>query len=354
LAADDRAAGTGAGDRLALNVHYRPGVAEFVPARRASVSTAATIVQRVAGAAAVLVVVGVLLAPRTPHDGYDPSAVAVGVATVVAGWILATFVPPLPPLPDRLWDGVAAAACLAGTGFTLALGHPGGRPVAGTAALLGAAVAVHVTARALRGPASGVLGVLAVLALLGTSPWPVAPGSGLGVVWLPVTVVAVVAVVLRRWRGRRLPALLLAAGGAAVALVATVPVAPPAGPAGAWTHRAAAGGVLRTWGDGVFGAPAAETHVLAAQVVWLAVLLALGSGLLLSRYRPELLLATLTVAGVAAVLHVLHGGSRHLIPHVPVVVALAAAVLPGLRTAAGEPAAPAWAEAAAAPEPVSR
>ena len=68
--------------------------------------------------------------------------------------------------------------------------------------------------------------------------------------------------------------------------------------------------------------------LLLVQVTWTAVLLAAGAGLLLSRYKPELLLMVLTVAGIAAFTLLFQGRSRYLLGHVPVVVALAACVLP--------------------------
>jgi hypothetical protein len=80
--------------------------------------------------------------------------------------------------------------------------------------------------------------------------------------------------------------------------------------------------------------PAGEQYagrVAAAQVTWLAALLAMGTGLSTARYRPDLLVATLTVAGIAAYVLVFQGRSRYLIGHVPVVVALAVALVPGPR-----------------------
>jgi hypothetical protein len=70
------------------------------------------------------------------------------------------------------------------------------------------------------------------------------------------------------------------------------------------------------------------THVLLAQVLWLAVLLAAGAGLLRAAYRPELLLMALTVAGIAVFTLLFQGRSRYLLGHVPVVIALAACVVP--------------------------
>jgi hypothetical protein len=78
-------------------------------------------------------------------------------------------------------------------------------------------------------------------------------------------------------------------------------------------------------------------HVLFAQVTWMAVLLALGVGLLRSQYRPEILLMALTVAGIAVFALVFQGRSRYLLVHVPVVVALAACVVPRPRLSAAVP-----------------
>jgi hypothetical protein len=129
----------------------------------------------------------------------------------------------------------------------------------------------------------------------------------------------------------------------------------PAGMAGFAVEK-----TLFNWGDGMFWAwgegtdakqapqrrgPLAEavsawnrpdgnnfTHrVVAAQVTWLAVLSAMGVGLLLSRRRPEILLTALTVVGIAVFTLVFQGRSRYLIGHVPVIVALAACLVPAPR-----------------------
>ena len=72
-------------------------------------------------------------------------------------------------------------------------------------------------------------------------------------------------------------------------------------------------------------------HTGLAQVAWLAVLLVAGAGLLRAPYRPEILLMALTVAAIAVFTLAFQGRSRYLIVHVPVVIALAACVLPGAR-----------------------
>lgn len=126
---------------------------------------------------------------------------------------------------------------------------------------------------------------------------------------------------------------------------------------GLGTVRFAVDKTLFNWGDGTFwargegrdgSAPALRrgavadavhawttpggrlfrVHVLLVQVTWMAVLLAVGVGLLRSRYRPDLLLMALTVAGIAAFTLLFQGRSRYLLVHVPVVVALAACVVP--------------------------
>jgi hypothetical protein len=90
-------------------------------------------------------------------------------------------------------------------------------------------------------------------------------------------------------------------------------------------HDAVADAVM-TW-----NAPAGHLfmrHVLLAQVAWTATLLALGVGLLRSRFRQEYLLMALTIAGIAVFTLLFQGRSRYLLVHVPVVVALAAAAVP--------------------------
>lgn len=57
-------------------------------------------------------------------------------------------------------------------------------------------------------------------------------------------------------------------------------------------------------------------------------LLALGVGLLRSRFQPEILLMAMTIAGIATFTLLFQGRSRYLLGHVPVVVALAACVIP--------------------------
>jgi hypothetical protein len=109
------------------------------------------------------------------------------------------------------------------------------------------------------------------------------------------------------------------------------------------------------WADAVlaWNAPQGNLfglNVLLAQVTWTAVLLALGVGLLRARYRPELLLMALTIVGIATFTLVFQGRSRYLIAHVPVVVALAACVIPLPRLPLPNlAAAPAPAEALSAP-----
>jgi hypothetical protein len=76
-------------------------------------------------------------------------------------------------------------------------------------------------------------------------------------------------------------------------------------------------------------------HVLLAQVAWTAVLLGVGIGLLGSRSRPETMLMVATVVGIAAFTLVFQGRSRYLIGHVPIVVALAACVIPRPRLPRG-------------------
>lgn len=136
-----------------------------------------------------------------------------------------------------------------------------------------------------------------------------------------------------------------------------------------WQRRGIAGTVrfevdktLFNWGDGMFWArgegldatapalrhgPLADTvmtwnapagrrypqHVLLAQITWTAALLALGIGLIRSRFRPEFLLMALTILGIAGFTLLFQGRSRYLLVHVPVVVALAASALPGPRAA---------------------
>ena len=503
----------------------------------------ATAVQRLVGVVTLLVVAGVLVAPRMSNNRYDATQVALALAVVVAVWCLWGRLPDGVlrgrRVPDRAWDAVAAAGCVAGAVVALVVAHgsvhtltwdprdvrlasatpPGeftpaqveyfsrypnlvpllavartlrsaGARVgvtdyetlfgaANAAALLVTAVALYLTTRRVRGPAWGVLGLLPLFALLGTSPWLAVPYTDVLTLWAPMTAVALFTAGLRLRRRRHL--LAIAAGGAVLGVGATVKVTPAvglvavlltvalvalAGPApaaadgsrapsrrwlaagaavavagfavggaaaGTWARenartpplipdRAAtpltylASGVrvqhdnpvavtyggydavvwhrtmerdratqnrvarelirqeweargpagmarfavektLFNWGDGMFWAwgegtdakrppprrdpvidavsswnrPGGDHYparVTAAQVAWLAVLVGMGAGLALSRYRPELLLAALTIVGIAAFTLVLQGRSRYLIGHVPVVVALAACVVP--------------------------
>jgi hypothetical protein len=500
----------------------------------------ATALQRAVGVVTVLVVAGVVLAPRMSNNRYDPVVVAAGLAAVGAGWTVVTLARHSAALrgrhiPRRAWDGVAAVVCVAGAGLAgfvayhgaygttwdprvVKLGsalppeeytdglvryfsrYPNMLPllavartvrswgaragvtdydalfgVVNTVALLVAAVALYLAVRMLRGPAWGVLGLLVLFALLGTTPWLAVPYTDMLAVWAPVTAVALFVLALRGAGRRRLVP--LAAGAAvlgigytlkvtpvvglvallltlavaalargadapprrwlgAAALVAVVAFTGTAAAAGAWVHhhqrtpplitgrestpltyvasgvrvqrdnpvavtyggydavvwrrtqlrdratqnrvarefirreweargltgmsRFAVDKTLFNWGDGMFWAwgegtdagqaglrrgsraqavsawnqPGGEHfagRVAAAQVTWLAALLAMGAGLLTARYRPDLLVAALTVAGIAAFVLVFQGRSRYLIGHVPVVVALAAAVVPGPR-----------------------
>ncbi len=487
-----------------------------------------TMLQRAVGVVAVLVVLGVLVAPRMSVNEYDAAGAAVGLVLVVAGWLaLAWLIRGRPPLPRRWWDAAGGALCLLcagvagvfayhgayptgwdvstikyavtrppdlrivnyfsaypnmrpflavartvhGWGAGIGLDYEGAFAVLNAVSFLVAAVAVYLTVRLVAGPARGVLAVLVLGVLLGTSPWLSVAYTDMAALWAPITAVALLAAAVPRHRGPVGTALLAAGGGAAlavgylvkttpvvglVALVATVAVAATARdgsgrrllaiggcaviafvvavPAfgawvkaaealpplhenrgataltyvaaglrtqtwsdgstayGAWdravvrrtrgleqstqdavarqliqeqwerrglagTARFAVNKTLFNWGDGTFwargeGADATRPplrkgplvdavmawsapkgqffrlHVLLAQVTWTAVLLALGVGLLRSRYRPEVLLMALTIVGIAAFTLVFQGRSRYLIGHVPVVVALAACVLP--------------------------
>jgi hypothetical protein len=529
--------------------------------RRGARRFVATAVQRLVGVVTLLVVAGVVLAPRMSNNRYDATQVAAALAVVVACWTLWVLVPNGVlrrgrRVPDRAWDVVAAVVCAAGTGGAALAAHgsvhrltwdprdvrlasatppaefpealvqyfsryPNMLPLLAVArtlrswgarlgvtdydtlfgvlnagALLVTALALYLTIRTVRGAAWGVLGLLLVFALLGTSPWLAVPYTDMLALWTPMTALALFGVGLRRRPWRHLVP--VAAGGAVLGVGATVKVTPAVGlvallltlalaapahrgeaaagggpgarprrwratgavvavagfvvaglAAGAWAReyartpplipdRAAtpltylASGVrvqhdnpvavtygaydavvwhrtkdrdratqdrvareliraawddrgpagmagfavektLFNWGDGMFWAwgegtdakqvpprrgPVADavgawnrpggdhfaTRVAAAQVTWLAVLLGMGAGLALSRYRPELLLAALTVAGIAVFALVFQGRSRYLIGHVPVVVALASCVVPAprrRRPVQPDPAAPA-------------
>ncbi|WP_353510059.1 hypothetical protein [Intrasporangium sp.] len=72
------------------------------------------------------------------------------------------------------------------------------------------------------------------------------------------------------------------------------------------------------------------------QGIWIAVLLVAGVGLLRARPRADLVLLALTTLGIGAFLLVFQGRSRYLLTFVPMIVALACAVIPALpRYAAG-------------------
>ncbi len=484
-------------------------------------------IQRAVGLVVVLVVLGVTIAPRMSVNEYDVTAAAVGLAVLTAGWVAAAAVLGLPRVRARRWDAAAGLLCLlltAMAGLFAYAGayqaswdvrtirhassqppgpelvnyfstYPNNRPflavartvraatagtgvdyeaafaAVNTVSFLVTAVAVYVTVRGVAGPARGVLALLALGVLLGTSPWLSVAYTDTATMWAPILAVALLGAAVRR-RGRRVRTVLLAAAGGAVlavgyvvkttpvvglaALVAALAVAatgrsgsgrrlaaigtcavvsflvtvPALGawveanehlPAlhpnwaatpltyvaagvrtqtwtdgstayGAWDRQVvrltrgkdaavqdaqarrlieaewnrrgpvgtagfAVDKTLFNWGDGTFwarsegrdptapplrqgrlvdlvmawNAPAGHLfrlHVLLVQVTWLAVLLALGVGLLRSRYRPEILLMALTVAGIAVFTLVFQGRSRYLLGHVPVVVALAACVLP--------------------------
>ncbi|MBO1756223.1 hypothetical protein [Allobranchiibius sp. CTAmp26] len=69
-------------------------------------------------------------------------------------------------------------------------------------------------------------------------------------------------------------------------------------------------------------------HVDLANTVWFGLLLLTGLGLLRSRYSPEVLLLALTVVGIAVFVLLFQGRSRYLLGHVPVLIALACALVP--------------------------
>jgi len=501
----------------------------------------ATAAQRIVGAVTLLVVAGVVLAPRMSNNRYHSGVVAGALAVVILAWTLLTGFPVIGRfrgrrVPERVWDVAAAVLCLSGTGLAGLIAYEGaygvtwdprmvesssavppadfteneiqyfshfpnmlpllaiartlrswGSPVGvadydamfgvlNSGGLLVTALALYLTIRMARGPAWGVLGLLLLFALLGTSPWLAVPYTDMLALWTPITAVALFTFALRRGRWRHL--VLLAAGGAVLGVGTTVKATPSVGlvallltlavvaisrgglpspsrrwlAAGAlvavagfvattavafsWVQQNAgtpslpadrgatpltyvASGVrvqydnpvgityggydavvwhrtqyrdkatqnrvsleliqqewdaqgpagmagfavektLFNWGDGMFWAwgegtdadqaplrrgPLAEAvggwnrpdgdnftlRVIAAQVTWLAVLSAMGVGLLLSRRRPEILLAALTVVGIAVFTLVFQGRSRYLIGHVPVIVTLSACLVPAPR-----------------------
>jgi hypothetical protein len=497
----------------------------------------ATPAQRIVGAVTLLVVAGIVVAPRMSNNRYHAGVVAAALAVVVLTWTLLTgfsVIERFRRVSERRWDAVAAVLCLVGAGLAGLIGYEGAygvtwdpRMVENSSAvppanftdseiqyfahfpnmlpllaiartlrswgshvgvtdyhamfgvlnsvgLLVTALALYFTIRMARGPAWGVLGLLLLFALLGTSPWLAVPYTDMLALWTPITAVALFAFALRQARWRYL--VLLAAGGAVLGVGTTVKATPAVGlvallltlavvaisrsglpsrrwlAAGAlvavagffattmvalsWVHQNAgtpplpadhgatplsyvASGVrvqhdnpvgvtyggydaevwhrtqyadratqnrvsweliqqewdaqglagmagfavektLFNWGDGMFWAWGEGTdadqapqrrgllarvvgewnrpdgdnftaRVVAAQVTWLAVLSAMGVGLLLSRRRPDILLAALTVVGIAVFTLIFQGRSRYLIGHVPVIVALAACLVPGPR-----------------------
>lgn len=136
------------------------------------------------------------------------------------------------------------------------------------------------------------------------------------------------------------------------------------GPVG--TARFMASKMLFLWGDGMFwargegtdmemaplrhgwqsdlvaavNAPTGAAYAIrvhVAQVLWVALLLAAGWGLLRGRCRWEVLLMALSIVGIAVFLLLFLGRSRYLLGHVPVLIALALTALParkGLSAAA--------------------
>ncbi len=489
------------------------------------------VVQRAIGLTTVLVVLGVLVAPRMSVNRYHAGAGAAALLGVVVAWLaLAALSGRSRRWSYRRWDFVAGVLCvlltsmagafayggayrpswdvglmrwfsaqppgpehvryfsiypnqrpflamaqavrdaIAGTGMS----YEGGFAVLNTVSFLVTAVAVYLTVRWVTGPARGVLALLVLGVLLGTTSWLSVAYTDMAALWAPVTAVALLSAAFGRSRSpasaavfATVGAVVLAAGYVLkvtpvvglVALVLTLAVAatrrgaphrrlltiatsagvafliavpgfgawaraaddlPPlhqdwaATPLtyvaagyrtqtwtdgstvyGAWdrtvvretaerdtaTQNAVARRLIReewerrgllgtlgfavdktlfTWGDGTFWArsegrdptapplrqgvaadaavawnsPAGNLfglHVLLAQVTWMASLLALGIGLLRVRYRPEILLMALTVAGIAVFTLLFQGRSRYLLVHVPVVVALAACVVPGPR-----------------------
>jgi hypothetical protein len=501
------------------------GMREALGVSRVPLGTA---IQRAVGLVTVLVVLGVLAVPRMSVNEYDVAAAAIGLVAVAAGWlVVGALLRGCRRVRDRWWDAAAGVLCLllgvvAGVlayggayqaGWDVAVikyastrwpgpglvnyfsTYPNTRPflavartvrggiadtgidyegafaALNTVSFLVTAMAVYLTVRRVSGPARGVLALLLLGALLGTSPWLSVAYTDMAALWAPIAAVALLTAASRRPGGLASTTLLAAGGGAVlavgyvvkatplvglVALVAALAVAAtgrdgsrrrlltigtsavaaflvtvpalgawvkaaeglpplhenlPATPLtyvaagmrtqtwtdgstayGAWdrsvvrqtrgrdtatqnavarrlildewerrglvgTVRFAVDKTLFNWGDGTFwarsegrdpGAPPLRQgrlvdavmawnapgghlfrlHTLLAQVTWTAVLLALGVGLLRSWYRPEVLLMALTITGIAAFTLLFQGRSRYLLGHVPVVVALAACVLP--------------------------
>ena len=69
------------------------------------------ILQRGVGLVAVLVVLGVLVAPRMSVNKYSVGAAALGLVAVIAAWlVVAALVPRRPRVPDRWWDVLAGGS----------------------------------------------------------------------------------------------------------------------------------------------------------------------------------------------------------------------------------------------------
>lgn len=254
---------------------------DAAPRRRVPLGS---VLHRAVGAVTVLIVLGVVLAPRMSLNTYDPVAAGVGLVVVVAGWqALAPLVAVLGRAPRRRWDAVAVVLCallvaVAGffayfgayrTGWDAAMvkyavtqpadekvvgafsAYPNLRPfvavartvygwTAGTAldydagfavlntvSFLVAAVAVYLTVRLVAGPVRAVLALLLLGALLGTSQWLSVAYTDMAALWVPITAVCLVIVALRSGTGPVSAGVLAGAGGVVLAagyLIKTTPV----------------------------------------------------------------------------------------------------------------------------------
>lgn len=80
-----------------------------------------------------------------------------------------------------------------------------------------------------------------------------------------------------------------------------------------------------------------NAHTALANILWFSMLVGVGIGLVRSRYDPDVLLLSLTMAGIGIFLLIFQDRSRYLIDDLPVVIALAACVLPRLTKSTRDP-----------------
>jgi hypothetical protein len=262
-----------------------PSAGGPAPPRRAGIDLGVA-VQRAVGLTTVLVVLGVLVAPRMSVNRYHAGAAAAALLGVVVAWLALAALPGRGRRwSDRRWDVLACLLCvlltsiagvfayggayragwdvglmkwfsgrppgpehvryfsiypnqgpflavartvreaIAGTGMD----YEGGFAVLNTVSFLVTVIAVYLTVRWVAGPARGTLALLVLGVLLGTTPWLSVAYTDMAALCAPVTAVALLTAAFGRSGSQASTGVLAAVGGVVLAAGYVLKVTPVVG-----------------------------------------------------------------------------------------------------------------------------